>query len=377
MVVSDPQRYANILNITIFAAFPYVPSPLPVMTKKRFLPAALFAAVLLQLFPSCRREAPWRVAEGAVWHTTYRITYQAPVALDDSVMAVMDTVERNLSPFLSSSVISRINQGVTDSVSPMLAELFAVASRVSAASGGRFDPTVSPLVNLWGFGYDKDARARAENGGDDGDFVIPREMIDSALGLVGLGECRIEGGRMVKKHPATSFNFSAVTKGYACDRVAAMLRRNGAENYLVEIGGELAAGGNSPKGRPWLVQIDAPTSETGHDRLTVVKMTHGGMATSGNYRNFHTTERYGRIGHTIDPLTGMPVQTDVASATVIAPTAAEADAWATAAMASRGADALAMIAGVDSVECLLVVAADGGADSLALLRSPGFPKPER
>lgn len=336
--------------------------------------AAVFAASLLMSLFSCRREAPWRVAEGAVWHTSYRITYQAPVALDDSIMAVMDSVERDLSPFLPSSLISLVNRGVTDSVSPMIAGVFAIASRVSEASGGRFDPTVSPLVNLWGFGYDREARRRMEHGGDS--IVVPRERIDSALSLVGIGECSIAGGRIVKKHPATTFNFSAVTKGYGCDRVAAMLRRNGAENYMVEIGGEIAVGGTNPKGRQWHVQIDAPTSETGHDRLMVIGMSCGGMATSGNYRNFHTTSRYGRIGHTIDPRSGVPVQTDVASATVIAPTAAEADAWATAAMASVSDSAMAMITRADSVECLLVVVSPQSPDSLTLMRSDGFPLPE-
>lgn len=346
------------------------------MKKWMYRLMGVACAVVMLLAVSCRREAPWRLAEGAVWHTTYRITYQAPVALDDSIMAVMDSVERDLSPFLPSSLISMVNRGVTDSVSPMIAEVFAVARRVNAASGGRFDPTVSPLVNLWGFGYDKGARERIESAGKEGGFVVPQEQIDSALLLVGLDGCRVEQGRIFRKHPATTFNFSAVTKGYGCDRVAAMLRRNGASSYMVEIGGEIAVAGSNPKGRPWHVQIDAPTSETGHDRLMVVTLPSGGMATSGNYRNFHTTARYGRVGHTIDPRTGMPLQTDVASATVIAPTAAEADAWATAAMASVSDSALAMIARADSVECLLVVTDPSAPDSLRLLRTPGFPLPE-
>lgn len=341
---------------------------------KLYLTPALSCAILLLTLCSCRREAPWRVAEGAAWHTTYRITYQAPVALDDSICAVMDSVEADLSPFLPSSLISRINRGETDSVSPMVSRVFEVAQRVAEVSGGRFDPTVSPLVNLWGFGYDADARRRMESEGVDPGFVIPREQIDSALRLVGIGECSVSGGRIVKKHPATTFNFSAVTKGFGCDRVADMLRRNGAENYMVEIGGEIAVRGTNPRGEAWRVQIDAPTSSTGHERLVVVQMPAGGMATSGNYRNFHSTGRYGRIGHTIDPQSGMPVQTDVASATVIAPSAAEADAWATAAMASRSRDAMAMLADADSVECLLVVATPDSV--LEIIASPGFPTRE-
>lgn len=339
---------------------------------KLYLTPALSCAISLLVLCSCRQEAPWRVAEGAAWHTAYRITYQAPVALDDSICAVMDSVEADLSPFLPSSLISRINRGETDSVSSMVESVFGVSRHVAEASDGRFDPTVSPLVNLWGFGYDALARRRMESEGARGSFVIPQEQIDSALRLVGIRDCSVAGGRIVKKHPATTFNFSAVTKGFGCDRVADMLRRNGADNYMVEIGGEIAVRGLNPRGEAWHVQVDAPTSSTGHERLVVVEIDHGGMATSGNYRNFHTTARYGRIGHTIDPRSGMPVQTDVASATVIAPTAAEADAWATAAMTSRSHDALSMIEAADSVECLLVVADSDSA--LRLVASPGFPR---
>ena len=149
-----------------------------------------------------------------------------------------------------------------------------------------------------------------------------------------------------------------MTKGYGCDRIAAMLARNGSKNHMVEIGGEIALGGHNPQGEPWRIQIDAPVESEApvHQRLSTVALEGpAGIATSGNYRNFHTSARYGRFGHTIDPQTGRPVRTDVVSATVVAPTTAQADAWATACMASEADSAIARRKGVEGLRYLLVV----------------------
>lgn len=334
------------------------------------------AAMLLLLCASCRKAPQWRLAQGAVWNTTYRIVYNSPEDLSDSIQAVMSAIEMSLSPFNEHSLISRINRNETDSTDALIDTVFAISREVSHATGGRFDPTVSPLVNLWGFGYDRQARRDMEEAGDSPDFIVPRENIDSALRLVGIGACRIDNHRIVKKHPSTTFNFSAVTKGFGCDMIADMLRRNGSDNHMVEIGGEIALDGHNPEGEAWRIQIDTPQpDEAGiphHEALQIVKLTgRHGVATSGNYRNFHNTARYGRIGHTIDPVSGMPVHTDVASATIIAPTAALADAWATACMASDADSALRAVNSTDGIECLLVrIAPDS---TFSTLPSANFP----
>ena len=136
--------------------------------------------------------------------------------------------------------------------------------------------------------------------------------------------------RQVKKHPATSFNFSAVAKGYACDVLAEMLRRNGSGNVMVEIGGEVTAFGHSPRGDSWRLQIDCPVDQSDvptHEAIDYLEITDCGVATSGNYRNYHESS-FGRVGHTIDPVTGYPRVSNILSATVIAPDCAQADAWA-------------------------------------------------
>lgn len=337
--------------------------------RKRTLPVlTLILSAIAILATGCRRQPAWQTDEGVVWHTTYRIIYQSDMQLADSIIRICNEVEQSLSPFKPTSLISRINRLETAETDTLLRRVFCIAQMVNRESAGRFDPTVAPLVDIWGFGTDTVARHNADNGVS---FTVPQESLDSALMLVGLADCRIENGTMIKKHPRTSFNFSAVTKGVGCDIVAEMLQRNGVENYMVEIGGEIAANGHNPAGQPWRIQVDAPEEEDtipGHKAIKIIALERGGVATSGNYRNFHRTDRYGKFGHTINPVTGMPATSEILSATVLAPTCGEADAWATACMATTTAsDALSMLAAHTDVEAMLVIA-DG--DSISAVFTP-------
>ncbi len=337
----------------------------PILTVRR-VAAALIGSAALAL-GSCGNADRWQISEGSVWNTTFTIKYRSDRDLSDSIAAVMREVELSLSPFNPGSRISKINRGESMRADSLILRVFDISARVCEASGGRFDPTVSPLVNLWGFGYER-------RGGSS--FVEPSvESIDSALALVGLTECRLDSAlNMVKKAEGTTFNFSAVTKGFGCDRVGEMLRRNGIDDYLVEIGGELALSGRNPRGEEWRVQVDAPVVDAGpsHTPLLTIALTDRGVASSGNYRNFRTDSLGNRFGHTIDPVTGRPVSSDVVAATVIAPDCATADALATACMASGREGALRAVGSVAGAEVLLVVASG---DSLAIERSPGFPEP--
>ena len=321
----------------------------------------------------------WHTAEGAVWHTTYRIVYHGDRPLEDSIVRVMAEVEESLSPFMEGSRISRINRNETDMANAMIAKAFEIAERVNKASEGRFDPTVAPLVNLWGFGTDKTRRALADSVAHGSALVVTQAEIDSALALVGIDSCAINEHFIVKKkHEGTTFNFSSITKGLGCDMVAAMLRRNGVTDYMVEIGGEVAAHGHNQRHTAWMIQIDSPEESLDapvHDALSVIPLEDCAVASSGNYRNFHDTKRYGRVGHTIDPITGMPVKGEVLASTIVAPTCGEADAWATACMAVGDASkVISMIDRQPDVEAMIVVARG---DSVATLVTEGFPKPVR
>lgn len=303
----------------------------PVSGHMSIILVVMTAVALVFSSAGCSSRPQWRHASGGVWNTVYNITYRADRDMADSIQEIFRMVELSLSPFNHRSLVSKVNRGEEVKADTLLRRVFDVSADVCRRSGGKFDPTISPVVNLWKFGYTGKV-------GPGESWEPSAGQIDSAMSYVGILDCRMSpDGTVTKKHPATTFNFSAVTKGYACDLITAMLRRNGAHGGMVEIGGEVAVFGSSPRGGGWRLQIDAPVDDDGdapaHQRLEVIEVTDCGVATSGNYRNNHLSSR-GRVGHTIDPQTGLPAAGPILSATIIAPTCAEADAWATAAMAS-------------------------------------------
>ncbi len=291
-------------------------------------------------------KAEYRQAAGAAWGTTYNITYKATADLNDSIIYMINKVDNSLSPFEKGSIVSRVNANEPVKADKMLADVIRLSQRVWAISDGAFDPTVAPIVNLWGFGYHEGAE------------VSPSvEEIDSVLGYIGIMDCGVTADSLVyKKSPKTEFNFSGIAKGYGVDAIASMLRRNGCNDYMVEIGGEIALSGLNPNGDNWHIQIDAPIVDESrfmHHRLTVLDLTDRCIATSGNYRNFRVVGD-SLVGHIIHPATGMPLRTTTLSVTVLAPSTALADALATASMAMTPDDAAKMLVSVPLVEAIIV-----------------------
>ena len=322
------------------------------------------AAAMCILSASCSGGGSgYRHEEGMAWGTVYHITYRSGEDLAADIAAAIAEVNATLSPFVDTSEISLINRGGLSLPGENFRQVFALSQHVCSISGGAFDPTVAPLVNLWGFGY---GQAAAHNEPTD-------SQIDSAMKSVGMLDCYIDSAGLIhKKSDLTEFNFSAIAKGYGVDLISSALSRRGCGDYMVEVGGEIRVAGANPRGGLWRIQRDAPVADTsgvaGHARMAVAELTDCSIATSGNYRNFHVSG--GRaMGHTISPATGRPVQTSVLSATVKAPTCALADALATAAMALGDSAAMAMMEAVPEAEALLVVACG---DSAKMVATPGF-----
>lgn len=314
----------------------------------------LLVAAIAILLTSCNGGMRYRKASGKTWGTFYHIIYKADCNLDDSIEAVMAAIDKSLSPFKEGSVIDSINKGQSDDVDLMFTTVFNRSKDINRVSGGLFDPTIAPLVNLWGFGY------------KDGDKQPDDVAITRALTLVGIDSCSIVDGKIVKKSPGTEFNFSAIAKGYGCDCVAAMLKRNGCIDYLVEIGGEIALSGYNPKGEKWHVQVDAPVDGLVHKRAALIQLTDCGVASSGNYRNYRDTGE-GRVGHTISPKTGRPYATSLLGVTIIAPDCMTADGLATACMAMTLEEASKMIDGLPRVNALFITEGD------EMITTSGFP----
>lgn len=323
------------------------------MGKKKFLVLMPLISALFLTFASCGDN--FFVSDGSTWGTTYHIVYRSHKGLNDSIVNVLSEIDRSLSLFNPQSALSRVNNGSLDVPDGHFCKVFEISQHVHALSGGRFDPTVAPLVKLWGFG-------------PDGPGNMPDSAaVAAARAAVGLGDCRLDSaGTLQRKAQSTEFDFSAVAKGYGVDCVADMLERNGCHDYLVEIGGEVCVAGLNPHGKPWRVQVDAP-SESLHDGLTVLELgpARQAVASSGNYRNYRLDSVGNRYGHTIDPRSGYPVQTRVLGATVLAPSCGLADALATACMTMEPDSAMAML-GREGIRGLVVMAQ---ADSLAVLNT--------
>ena len=283
----------------------------------------LVAGIWIVLFTACTTPETYYEESGSVFHTLYHIKYQASELLTDQIDAELQQFNLSLNPFNPNSIIARVNRNEPVEVDDWFAEVFNKAQEVSVKTEGVFDITCAPLVNVWGFGFSKM------------DSVTP-QMVDSVRAFVGYRKVRLEGKKIVKDDPRLLINASAIAKGYACDVIARLLERNGVKNYMVEIGGEVTMKGVNPNGDCWRIGINKPEDETGGARNDIEEVVQlcrpGGVATSGNYRNFYVKDGK-KYAHTIDPRTGYPAEQNILSATVVANDCMTADAYATAFMA--------------------------------------------
>jgi len=272
---------------------------------------------------ACNSKTAYIHNEGQVFGTIYHITYESPNSEDlhEGIKQVMDDLNKSLSTYDPNSVISKVNINQPTELDTFFLTVFKKAEKVSALTGGAFDITVAPMVNVWGFGF-----KNKEN-------VTP-ELIDSLKQLVGYQKVKLENGQIIKQHPNTMLDCSAIAKGYGVDVVAAYIRDQGCKNYMVEIGGEVVAHGVNPKGQAWSIGISKPDEDSffkEQQLQAIVNLTDKALATSGNYRNFYV-EGGKKYAHTIDPHTGYPVQHSLLSTTVLADSCMTADAYATAFM---------------------------------------------
>ena len=308
--------------------------------------------------PGCVRGSGAEVVSfnGETMGTTYNITVPGPPngttveVLKSAVHAALDNINRSMSLYRPDSELSRFNAHQSRepfAVSAATAEVFRISRQVSEQSGGAFDITVGPLVDAWGFGPEKLSRD------PDGSMIAAlRERV---------GWQRVEvrdDNTLVKKHPGLHCDLSAVAKGYGVDKAAEALDRLGAKNYLVEVGGEVRTKGVNPGGQRWQLAIERPGDGEQQVQL-VVGLSGLSLATSGDYRIFRVSNGT-RLSHEIDPRTGCPMKNNVASASVIHPSCAWADAYATALMVLGPDDGYAFAERNRLAVCLLERRPSGG-----------------
>jgi thiamine biosynthesis lipoprotein len=259
--------------------------------------------------------------QGEIFHTSYHIKYAYQRSLHDEIKKELVKVDHSLNPFDENSIISKVNRNEPVELDSFFVDVFNKAMEVSIISEGKFDVTASPFFNVWGFGFEK----REE---------VSPQTIDSLKQFVGYQKIKLENGKIVKTDPRIQLNTTSLTDGYASDVIGRLLESYGIENYMVEIGGEVAAKGVNDKQECWRIGIDKPIDDnTGmHQELqTIVSVCDKCISTSGNYRNYYIKNGK-KYAHSIDPITGYPSENEMLGATVIADDCMTADAYSTAFM---------------------------------------------
>lgn len=265
-------------------------------------------------------------SSGSAQGTSYHITYLTAKELDlqRQIDSIFEAVDKSMSTYRADSDISKINKGdSTVVVDQMFRDVFELSTEVNLASNGYFDPTVGALVNAWGFGPEKG-------------IAMDSSKVDSLLEYVGYQKIRLtQDNRIKKTNPHIYLDFNAIAQGYTVDRLGLLLDQHGITDYLVEVGGEVAAKGeNRLNQKQWAVGIENPQEESNGELKTIVALKDRALATSGNYRKFKIDPASGKkYVHTIDPITGFTKNSNVLAASVIGHTCAKADAYATAFMA--------------------------------------------
>jgi len=298
---------------------------------RRLVIPGLFVAGLFAI--SFFRQGPHTAvsSELAITGPTMGTTFNVKVVTDDLTEAnrerltslvreALDGVDEHMSTYRSESEIEQFNRGGTEPfvASQDLLEVVAEAQRVARLTGGAFDITVGPLVDIWGFGPPGATEAPEE------------ERLQELVVVTGFEqlEVDVEGGTLRKARADSRIDLSAIAKGFGADQVSAELTRQGLPHHMVEVGGEVRARGFNGSEQVWRIGIERPTS-AGRSVQIVVPLADRSLATSGDYRNF--VERDGvRISHTIDPRTGRPISHNLASVSVIHASCMTADGLATA-----------------------------------------------
>lgn len=262
---------------------------------------------------------------GPTMGSTYSVKYvrtdevsASAATLKRETEAILAELDAQVSTYRSDSLIERFNEspaGTCQSMPQGVLDLVAAGERLHVESEGAFDLTLEPLLNLWGFGPK-----------GDGEAVPSAERLAEALQHVGQQHVRIDGETLCKD-AEVQVDFNSIAAGYAVDRIIERLVELGVKSYLVEATGELKAAGLKPDGSHWRIGLEAPRADQ-RVAQRIISLDGYGISTSGDYRNYFE-ERGQRYSHTLNPLTGMPVNHRLAAVTVADPSTLRADGLST------------------------------------------------
>ena len=302
--------------------------------------------LFLILMVSCKNERPQKsFFQGQAFGTTFSIQVYSinEIDFEKGIDSVLSKVNNSVSTYIPESDISKINSGNTAIiVDNIFIDNFNISAEVYEITGGFFDPTIGVLRNAYGFGDTNSIQ------------VVDSLALDSMMKFVGFNKVKLTPENKIEKlYPEIYIDFNAVAKGYGIDLIGSYLDSKGVGNYLIELGGEiLAKGKNVEKNKSWLVGIEnINLSLDDKSYSSIIALENVAMATSGNYRKFRIDSLTGKkYVHTLNPITGSAAKSDITSATVLAPTCALADAYATAFMALGLENSKVILKNIDKID---------------------------
>jgi FAD:protein FMN transferase len=311
-----------------------------------------------------KKEAKYIHNEGEAQGTTYSITYLQPQGIDlqAKIEKRLHEFDLSLSTYNPNSIISRINRNDTTVRTDLLFEtMFNAAQEASERTNGALDITVGPLVKAWGFAFGNKNHSKLPN-------------VSDFLPYVGYKKVRIKGHKLIKDDSRILIDANSIAQGYSSDVIAELLKDNGCKNYMIEIGGEVVCKGMNPKGKKWRIGIDKAiddsTSAT-NEIQTILSLTDCAVTTAGGYRKFYVKDGK-KYSHVINPHTGYPVDNNLLSVTVIAPTGIMADAYDTPFMVLGVDSCLKVCKSIPGLECYLIYIDKNGKNQV--IYTEGFKK---
>jgi thiamine biosynthesis lipoprotein len=243
------------------------------------------------------------------------------VDCQSDIDSVLNAVDLSMSTYIPESLISKINRNESNKIDSLFFRVITEALLIAEETQGAFDPTLAPIVNYWGFGFEE-----IQN--------IDESILAELMQSVGYTKLSFNDSTIFKTNTNTQIDFNAIAQGFTVDLVGEHLQKLGITNYMIEIGGELKCSGFNADGDLWRIGIDKPSEDIQKDRFqAIIEVENKSVASSGNYRKFKVDEKTGmKYVHTINPKTGSPVQTNLLGVTIITESCMRADAIATACM---------------------------------------------
>ena len=291
----------------------------------KFLTLCLGALLLFSCDNNTKKTSKLYEVEGKGGSVAYRVKYISADSTDlkPAIDSLVKVVDHSISSYNKESIVAKINQGIVPTkANDHFKRAFATAQKVWKESGGFYDPTVGILVNAWGFGKELIQPISK----------LPTEHeIDSLKRFVGFEKVHISDDDYVKKqNPAIQLDLTSVLRGYTADVISDFLKSKGIEKFSVKVDGQtIVQGKDVVNNTPWKVEAEDPYELNDDYKEVILHLNNESVSTDENYRRVWIDGNGKRFVHIINPFTGYPMTGEMLSATVIAKTAQESDAYST------------------------------------------------